>query len=69
MSLNRYQGICFVCGKIVPPGKGDFQSRKSISVRQRSLVTTNGKWLVRCFSCKRMGNEPNKFNYSIKQST
>lgn len=56
MSLTRYDGICFRCGKSVKAGKGDFQSKGSLSKKQRSKIL--GKWLVRCFGCKNLGNKP-----------
>ncbi len=56
MSLNRYNGICFRCGKNVPAGKGDFQSKNTLHKKIRNKI--QGKWLVRCFGCKQGGNKP-----------
>ena len=55
MSLTRYDGKCFRCGKFVPAGKGDFQARNSLSHTER--VKYIGKWLVRCFACRGLGNK------------
>lgn len=63
MSLTRYDGICFMCGKTVKAGKGDFQSIGSLSKELKKNYTGanyKGKWLVRCFQCKGLGNK--KFN-------
>lgn len=35
---NRYTGICYKCGKEVPPGYGFFERH-------------NHKWRVQCVSC------------------
>lgn len=65
MSLNQYKGICFICGKEVPPRKGDFQNIGSLSKELKKNYTGanyRGKWLVRCFGCKGLGNNPLKLN-------
>lgn len=36
MSLTRYDGVCFRCGKTVKAGKGDFQSKNSLPKNQRN---------------------------------
>ena len=56
MSLTRFDGVCFKCGKNVKAGKGDFQSKGSLPKEWRNKIM--GKWLVRCFSCKLTGNKP-----------
>lgn len=56
MSVNKYAGVCFICGKNVAPGKGDFQSTGSLSKEKRKKIV--GRWLVRCFGCKGLGNKP-----------
>lgn len=56
MSVNQYKGICFICGREVPPGKGDFQSKGSLPKSWRNKIA--GRWLVRGFECKNMGNKP-----------
>lgn len=56
MSLTRYDGNCFMCGEFVKAGKGDFQSVGTLPKEIRSKY--NRKWLVRCFSCKGLGNVP-----------
>lgn len=58
MSLTRYDGVCFRCGKTVKAGKGDFQSVGSLPKPQRAKYAGKGKWLVRCFGCKGVGNKP-----------
>ena len=57
MSLTKYDGICFRCGKIVKAGKGDFQSVGSFAKRDRVQFIGKGKWQVRCFACKGQGNK------------
>ena len=55
MWLNKYKGICFICGKEVLPHRGDFQSIGSLPKKIRKKYTGvnyKGKWLVRCFNCK-----------------
>lgn len=59
MALNRYKGICFICGQNVPPRKGDFQNISTLpkSIRKKYTgVNYKGSWLVRCFGCKGLGN-------------
>lgn len=56
MSLTRYGGTCFICGKTVKAGKGDFQSKGSLPKKLRGKIL--GRWLIRCFGCKNMGNKP-----------
>jgi hypothetical protein len=56
MSLTKYDGICFICGKQVKAGKGDFQSTGSLPKSWRNKI--KGKWLVRGFECKNLGNRP-----------
>lgn len=58
MSVTQYNGICFMCGKNVPAGRGDFQSVGSLPKKDRSKYAGRGKWLVRCFQCKGLGNKP-----------
>ena len=60
MSLNQYKGKCFMCGKEVLPLKGDFQSIGTLSKSLKKNYTGEnykGKWLVRCFGCKGLGNK------------
>lgn len=45
-----------MCGKDVPAGKGDFQSVGSLPKSWRSKIM--GRWVVRCFGCKDLGNRP-----------
>ncbi len=54
MSLTRYDGFCFRCGKTVKAGKGDFQSKTTLQKEERKKFI--GRWLVRCFACKGTGN-------------
>jgi len=56
MALNKYKGICFICGKEVPPKHGDFQSVGSLPKKYRGKIM--GKWLVRGHECKLKGNHP-----------
>ena len=46
---NKFDGICFVCGKSVPAGAGYFQKN---TVRP----DINKKWLTRCQHCVGKGN-------------
>jgi len=60
MSLTRYDGVCFRCGKQVKAGNGDFQSIGTLPKDLKKNYTGanyKGKWLVRCFGCKNMGNK------------
>jgi len=56
MSLNQYKGICFRCGDEVLPHKGDFQAAYTLGKTLRNKIA--GKWLIRCFACKGLGNKP-----------
>ena len=56
MTLSYYGGTCFRCGKKVEPGKGDFQHKRTLPKKIRNNLF--GRWVVRCFSCKKMGNKP-----------
>jgi len=52
-----------MCDKEVPPRKGDFQHIKSLPNKEKVKHTGanyHGKWLVRCFACKGLGNKPLK---------
>ena len=60
MAKNMYKGICFICGKEVPAGAGDFQSRGSLNEKTKKLVPYTGRWLVRCRG-KHQGNIPLKY--------
>ncbi len=65
MSLNKYPEKCFICGKDVPAGNGDFQSVGSLPKdirKQYTGVNYRGKWLIRCFNCKGVGNNPTNHN-------
>ena len=60
MSVNQYPGICAFCNRNVPAGRGDFQSKGSLSKKTRyklAQIRHPGKWLVRCFRCKGAGNK------------
>jgi len=61
MATNLYKGKCFICGKEVPVGKGDFQSRGSLNEKTKKLVPYTGRWLVRCRG-KHIGNVPQLSN-------
>lgn len=54
---NRYKGICFRCGKEVPPHGGWFQSRGSLPLEEKKKLSFGGRWLVRCEDCKNTGNK------------
>ena len=40
---NRYAGVCYKCGTLVPPGFGFFEKNRGQFV--------GGKWRVQCVNC------------------
>lgn len=52
---TQFDGFCFRCGKNVKAGKGYFQSKVTLPKEDRKKYI--GKWIVRCFACRGLGNK------------
>lgn len=44
MARNKFPGICYCCGKVIPPGYGHFELN-------RNRKPGEAKWLIKCVKC------------------
>lgn len=64
MAAIKYPGVCDFCGKECKAGGGDFQSVGSLPPDIKKYHVNQhytGKWLIRCYGCKNVGNETIKY--------
>lgn len=68
MTLNIYEGKCFICGRNLQVGKGKLQLVSKLSKAERKKYLGK-KWLVKCFKCKSSISKPLQENTMDKKIT
>jgi hypothetical protein len=66
MSRNQFAGICFRCGKLVPPKEGHFERVGRLAVKKYGALAAGKKWIVQHADC---AIEHRGSDYSITKAT
>ena len=50
---NRFEGVCYKCGCVVPPGAGVFEKVSSVQRKKWPALPYSAKWLTQHHECVR----------------